>query len=117
MPVTGIVLLGFIVFHVLDLTTGTAASDAFRPATTEQAYAYENLIGSFKRPVAAGFYMFTMIALFLHLAHGLWTVVSDLGVMGRRLRAVGYALAGGVALTVMLGNIIIPIAVLTGMLS
>ncbi|MEO6997966.1 MAG: succinate dehydrogenase [Terracoccus sp.] len=119
MPVTGVVLLGFVVFHVLDLTTGTAgaASASFRPATVDQAYAYENLIASFHRPVAAAFYLVAMIALFLHLAHGLWTVVSDLGATGRRLRAVGYAVAGGVALAVMLGNIIIPISVLTGMLS
>ncbi len=119
MPVTGVVLLGFIVFHVLDLTVGTGgvAPETFRRATTEQAFAYENLIASFARPAVAAFYMLTMLALFLHLAHGLWTVVSDLGVTGRRLRAVGYGLAGGVALSVMLGNILILIAVLTGVLS
>ena len=118
MLVTGVVLLGFVVFHVLDLTTGTAgaASASFRPATLDQTYAYGNLIASFQRPVAAAFYMVAMIALFLHLAHGLWTVVSDLGATGRRLRAGGYAIAGGLALAVMLGNIIIPISVLTGLL-
>lgn len=119
MLVTGVVLLGFVVFHVLDLTTGTAgaASASFRPATVDQAHAYGNLIASFQRPVAAAFYIVAMIALFLHLAHGLWTVVSDLGATGRRLRAVGYTVAGAVALAVMLGNIIIPISVLTGLLS
>lgn len=118
MPVTGVVLLGFVVFHVLDLTTGTggAASTSFRPATPDRAYAYENLITSFQRPAAAAFYVLAMIALFLHLAHGLWTVVSDLGATGRRLRAVGYAVAAAFALAVMLGNIIIPISVLTGLL-
>ncbi|WP_254666458.1 succinate dehydrogenase cytochrome b subunit [Humibacillus sp. DSM 29435] len=119
MLVTGVVLLGFVVFHVLDLTTGTggAASTSFRAATLDQAYAYENLIASFQRPVAAAFYLLAMIALFLHLAHGLWAAVSDLGATGRRLRAVGYAVAGVLALAVMLGNIIIPISVLTGLLS
>ncbi len=118
MLVTGVVLLGFIVFHVLDLTTGTAgaASTSFRPATLERTYAYENLIASFQRPVATAFYLLALIALFLHLAHGLWTAVSDLGATGRRLRAVGYATAGVLALAVMLGNIIIPISVLTGLL-
>ena len=100
MLVTGVVLLGFIVFH----------------ATLERTYAYENLIASFQRPVAAAFYLLALVALFLHLAHGLWTAVSDLGATGRRLRAVGYATAGVLALAVMLGNIIIPISVLTGLL-
>lgn len=119
MPVTGIVLLGFVVFHVLDLTTGTPglATVSFQPATPDTAHAYENLVASLHRPVAASFYMVAMLALFLHLAHGLWTVVSDLGVTGKRIRAVGWAVSGMIALAVMLGNIIIPIAVLAGVLT
>ncbi len=119
MPVTGIVLLGFIVLHVLDLTTGTSgvAAGSFQPATPETAHAYENLVASLQRPWAAAVYMVTMIALFLHLAHGLWTVVSDVGITGRRARAIGWLLAGVLALAVMLGNILIPIAVLAGVVS
>ena len=119
MPVTGIVLLGFVTLHVLDLTTGTSgvAAEAFQPATPDTAHAYENLVASLQRPWVAALYMASMIALFLHLAHGLWTVVSDLGATGRRTRAVAWVLAGVVALSVMLGNILIPIAVLTGVVA
>lgn len=119
MPVTGVVLLGFIALHVLDLTTGTpgVAAESFQPATRETAHAYENLVASLQRPWAATLYMVSMLALFLHLAHGLWTVVSDLGATGKRIRALGWVVAGVLALAVMLGNIIIPIAVLTGVLS
>ena len=120
MLVTGILLLAFVVIHVLDLTTGTpgVATEAFRPATGPQdTYAYENLVVSLQRPVMAGVYILAMLALFLHLAHGLWTVVTDLGGTGRRLREVAYLVAGGVALAVTLGNIIIPILVLLGVLS
>ncbi len=119
MPVTGIVLLGFVALHVLDLTTGTpgVAAEAFQPATSETAHAYENLVASLQRPWAATVYAVSMFALFLHLAHGLWTVVTDLGATGQRIRAVGFVVAGIVALGVMLGNIIIPIAVLAGVVS
>lgn len=119
MLVTGILLLAFIVIHVLDLTTGTpgVASESFRAAGPEDAYAYENLVASLQRPVVAGFYMLAMVALFLHLAHGLWTVVTDFGATGRRVRAVAHLLAGGVALAVTVGNIIIPIAILSGVVS
>lgn len=119
MPVTGIVLLGFIVFHVLDLTTGTAgvASDSFRPATTETAHAYENLVSSMQRPEVAVAYIVSMLALFLHLAHGLWSVVTDVGVTGHRLRAVSWLAAGLFALAVTLGNILIPILVWAGVLA
>ncbi len=119
MPVTGIVLLGFVTLHILDLTTGTpgVAAGTFQPATPETAHAYENLVASLQRPWAAILYMVSMLALFLHLAHGLWTVVSDVGVSGRRVRAVAWVLAGVVALAVMLGNILIPVAVLAGVVS
>lgn len=119
MPVTGIVLLGFVIVHVLDLTTGTpgVAAESFQPATTETAHAYENLVASLARPWAATVYSVSMLALFLHVAHGLWTVVSDLGGTGRRTRAVGFVVAGVLALAVMLGNILIPIAVLVGVVS
>lgn len=119
MPVTGVVLLGFIVFHVLDLTVGAqpVAPDGFQGPTHEQTYAYENLLASFERPLASGFYIVALLALFLHLAHGLWTVVNDLGATGKRTRAIGLAVAGILALAVLLGNILIPVAVLTGVLS
>ncbi|MDO5736482.1 MAG: succinate dehydrogenase cytochrome b subunit [Propionibacteriaceae bacterium] len=119
MPVTGIVLLGFITFHVLDLTTGTAgvAATTFQPATPDTAHAYENLVASMQRPAAAALYLVSMIALFLHLAHGLWTVVNDVGVTGPRVRAVAWVVGGLLALAIMLGNILIPVAVLAGVVS
>ena len=119
MPVTGIVLLGFVVLHVLDLTTGASgvAAQSFQPATPTTAHAYENLVASLQRPWAAAVYMVTMLALLLHLAHGLWTVVSDVGITGQRTRAIGWLVAGVFALAVMLGNIVIPVAVLVGVVS
>ena len=44
-------------------------------------------------------------------------LVVDLGGTGRRTTACGTAVAGVVALTVLLGNVLIPVAVLTGVLS
>ena len=119
MPVTGVVLLGFVAFHVLDLTTGTSgvATEGFQPPTEVSAHAYQNLVASMRRPWAAASYLVSMVALFLHLAHGLWTVVNDLGITGKRFRAVAWLVSGLLALAVMLGNILIPVAVLLGVVS
>lgn len=113
MLVGGVVLLLFIIFHILDLTTGTrpAASEAFRPGQ-----AYDNLIASFERPAVALFYFLTMAVLSSHLVHGLWTVVNDLGVTGHRARQVLVALGGLLALSVTVGNMSIPVAVQLGVL-
>lgn len=119
MPVTGFVLLAFIVFHVLDLTTGTSpvGSADYEPATRTASYAYENLVASFERPAAAAVYIVAMLALGAHLAHGLWSAVNDLGVTGHRVRQVCLALSGVVALVIMVANIAIPVAVQTGVVS
>jgi succinate dehydrogenase / fumarate reductase, cytochrome b subunit len=119
MPVTGVVLLLFIVFHILDLTTGTrpAAPAEYTPTTATQSFAYDNLVHSFERPWASAFYIAAMLLLGLHLSHGLWLAVNDLGATGHRLRQVSLALAGIIAVAVMLGNISLPIAVLTGVVA
>jgi succinate dehydrogenase / fumarate reductase cytochrome b subunit len=119
MPVTGVVLLLFIVFHILDLTTGTrpVASQQYQPVSGGRSFAYDNLVHSFDRPWVSAFYIAAMLLLGLHLSHGLWLAVNDLGATGRRVRQVSVAAAGVIAIAVMVGNISLPIAVLTGVVS
>lgn len=114
MLVTGTVLFLFLMFHLLDLTVGAkpVASGKF-----EHLNAYDNLVHSFERPAVSVFYVAAMVLLFLHVAHGLWSVVNDLGGTGKRLRATFTALAGIVALALLLGNALIPLAVMFGAVS
>ena len=113
MLVTGIVLLLFIIFHLLDLTIGAqpAATAAF-----EHGEAYANVLASFSRPIVAIFYILAMVILFFHLSHGLWTAVSDLGITGKRWRAVLLFVSYLIPAAVLVGNALIPIAVLAGWL-
>lgn len=117
MLVTGVVIAGFVTFHILDLTTGHAAAPGFVETTATSAGAYANMVASFQRPWAGGIYLATMVLLWSHLAHGLWTVVNDLGVTGHRIRAVSAAVAGIWALAILAGNASLPIAVWMGWLS
>lgn len=113
MIITGVVLLAFIVFHLLDLTIGAAVS----PEAFEHGKAYANVIASFSRPAVVIWYIIAQLALLMHLSHGLWTATSDLGITGRRWRKVLLFLSGLIPLLVVVGNIFIPIAVLTGVVS
>lgn len=118
MLVSGTVILGFLIFHLLDLTAGkVVATDDYRHVTPDTSFAYENLIASMQRPWSAAIYAITLLILTVHLAHGIWTVVSDLGGTGRRLRKIAIVVAGVVALVVLIGNILLPIAITTGVLS
>lgn len=119
MVVTGLVLLLFIIFHILDLTLGVRpiGSSEFEENTTGNAHAYANLIHSFDRPGVAIFYILAMVILFIHLSHGIWTAISDLGIIGHRWRQVMLFVAYIVPAIIMIGNISIPLAVLTGAVS
>lgn len=117
MPMTGLILLGFLVFHLLDLTTGTAPvpADAFRGPELEASFAYSNVVASFSRWPVSLVYGLTMLALCAHLAHGLVSVLLDLGAAPRRAAVKKTsAIALAIGLVVAIGNLTIPIAVLTG---
>jgi succinate dehydrogenase / fumarate reductase cytochrome b subunit len=118
MPFTGCALLAFIIFHIMDLTLGTQpiATSGFQEQTETAAFAYQNLVAGFTRPWAAAIYVTMMGLLSIHLAHGLFTVVSDLGAVGKRLRAIFIAIGGFIALAILLGNASIPLAVQLGVL-
>ena len=111
MMMTGAIILCFIVFHLLDLTIGkTAASTAGFTAGD----AYGNLVASLQRPAVAVFYALTMLLIAIHVSHGVWSIVNDLGATGERTRRVGLALAGIIAVVLAIGNMMIPIAVQLG---
>lgn len=111
MIVTGVVLLAFVIFHILDLTIGAAVA----PENFVHGEAYANLVASFSRPLVAIWYIIAQLALLLHLSHGLWTATSDLGITGARWRKVMLFLSGLIPLLVVVGNVAIPVAVLTGL--
>ena len=110
---TGVVLLLFVVFHILDLTLGVQPVAA---GSFEAGSAYANLVASFQRPLVAAFYMLTMLVLTVHVAHGTWTAANDLGATGKRLRQGAAWVAGLVAVAICLGNISIPVMVLLGVI-
>lgn len=108
---TGAVLGLFTVYHVLDLTAGA------RPAASvdhTHGDAFGNLVASLSRPSVAVFYTASMAALAGHMIHGLRTAAMDTGVTGtaRRVRQVD-TIAKAVGGVVALGNVSIPVAVLT----
>jgi len=71
--VGGVVLLAFIIFHLLHFTTGTVHPqfDAHDP--------YGNVIIGFGVPVVVVFYLLAMVALALHLHHGIWSLFQTMG--------------------------------------
>ena len=111
---TGIVVLAYLVFHLMDLTFGVTngAGDEF---VREEVYA--NVVRSFERPLVAGFYVVANILLGIHLYHGSWSIFQSLGWNNPRFNQWRNAFAVGFATVVVVGNVSFPVAVLAGIVS
>jgi succinate dehydrogenase / fumarate reductase cytochrome b subunit len=70
----GALILIFLVYHILHFTTGAAHPDFV------ELDPYHNVSTGFRNPWVAGFYVIAMMALGLHLYHGLWSSGRSLGV-------------------------------------
>lgn len=105
---SGPILALFIGFHLADLTFGAA-----NPGFVE-GDVYNNLILTFSRVPASAFYILAMLALGLHLYHGIWSGLQTLGVNHPRWNALRNGLAALLTAVVVIGNISIPVSVLAG---
>jgi len=112
MPYSGVVILGFAVFHLLHYTFRTVALGG----ATFGDDVYKMLIAGFSNKPVSYFYIISMLLLCLHLSHGVSSVFQTLGLRNERWRARLDALALVYAWIIALGFISIPLAVLTGCL-
>ncbi len=110
---SGLFLLLFIIYHIGDLTLGM-----LHPATVaayREGNVYGNLQGDFRLWYIALIYVAAVLALGLHLYHAVWSMAQTVGLTYPRSSRAwrNAALCFSLALTV--GNIAIPVAILTGL--
>jgi succinate dehydrogenase / fumarate reductase, cytochrome b subunit len=106
----GVILLLFIVYHLMHFTFGNAHPD-FVPGDV-----FHNFVAGFRNPVVSGFYIAAMLALGLHLYHGVWSMMQTVGLSHPRYDRLRHAFATLVAVMVVVGNVSFPLAVLAGFL-
>ncbi|NES15413.1 MULTISPECIES: succinate dehydrogenase cytochrome b subunit [Micromonospora] len=109
----GVIILLFVIYHILDLTTGTLnpVGDSTRP--------HSNVVADFapERWYVTLFYTLAVVTLGFHLRHGAFSAFRSLGQQtpkGER-RARTAALVFAVVLTA--GYLVVPFAVLTGLVA
>lgn len=114
MLVSGIVLLLFIIFHLLDLTMGV---QPIAPGDFAEGAVKANMIATFSRWPVTIVYVIAMCFLFLHLTHGIRLAASDLGITGAKWRQTFLILAYIIPAVVCIGNIVMPLSVALGLVS
>ena len=107
----GTIILLFVIFHVADLTIGSANPEYVHGAV------YNNVLYSFQRWYVALFYVIAQIALAFHIYHGAWSMFQSLGLSNPRYNDWRRWFAVAFALAILIGNSLIPISVQFGLLT
>jgi len=104
----GVILLLFVIYHLLHFTIGTAHPDFI------EGDVYHNFVTGFQSVPVSLVYIFAMLALGLHLRHGVWSMFQTLGVSHPRYMRWAHTGAWIFAAIIVIGNISFPLAVLAG---
>jgi succinate dehydrogenase cytochrome b subunit len=107
----GVIVLLFIVFHILDLTTGT-----FNPNDDPQ-HPYANVVADFAphRWYVTLFYALAIVAVGFHLRHGIFSAARTLGQQTPRGERIAKAASLLLSVVLVVGYLSVPFAVLIGL--
>ncbi len=104
----GLIILLFVIYHLLHLTTGQAHRDFIENDP------YHNVVSGFQVWWVSAFYIIANLALGFHLFHGLWSMFNSLGLTHARFNPWRRNFATAFAIIITAANISFPLAVLTG---
>jgi succinate dehydrogenase / fumarate reductase cytochrome b subunit len=104
----GPILGFFIVYHLLHLTVGSAHP------SFDHENVFANVVIGFSTWWVSASYIVAMLALGLHLYHGAWSMFQTMGLNHPRYNPLIRIFATAFALAIVVGNISIPVAVLSG---
>jgi len=109
----GVIILLFVIYHLLHLTTGTLHPD-FRLLPNGDVDVYHNVVSGFQVWWVSAVYIIANLALGLHLYHGLWSMFNSVGWNNPKFNNWKKVFATAFALVITIGNLSFPIAVLIG---
>jgi succinate dehydrogenase / fumarate reductase cytochrome b subunit len=104
---SGYALAAFIVFHILHLTVGVIPGSDY-----VEGNVFHNVSVAFHNPLVVVIYLVSMVFLFLHLQHGLYSFTQSLGLSHPGYTAKAKAAAYVVAAIIAGGFALAPIAVM-----
>jgi succinate dehydrogenase / fumarate reductase, cytochrome b subunit len=109
----GVIILLFIVYHILDLTTGTLNPNGVGGAV------YDNVVSDFapSRWYVTLFYTLAVVAVGFHLRHGIWSALQTLGRSNGSRQHVQKVVSTVVAVLLTVGFLAVPFAVTFGLVA
>jgi succinate dehydrogenase cytochrome b subunit len=107
----GVIVVLFVIYHILDLSTLTLNPNG------EAGKPYANIVADFapSRWYVTLFYTLAILAIGLHLRHGLFSAVRTLGQQSVRGERIARTTALVLSVVLVVGYLSVPFAVLTGL--
>jgi len=115
MALSGLVVLSFLIFHVLQFAAGLSPHANLYDLEGRHDVA-AMIILSFLNPWVTGFYLLSLILLGMHLSHGVSSLFTTFGLNGRKSFGLIKYSALAVSWVLMVGFATIPVASITGYL-
>lgn len=116
MRFSGMLLLAFVIYHLLHLTTGHLHGDFKIQEGLHVNDVFHNVISAFSNPIVAVGYMVVQVFIGAHLYHAAVSMFRTLGLSGERQLGLAAGISRAVVGAIVLGNLSIPLAVLTGII-
>jgi len=115
MLTSGLVIFAFLIYHLLHFTFGVTDPISHRLTDDQGRHdVYTIVVVGFQNEYVSSAYVIAMLFLGLHLSHASSSIFQTLGLVSDRWRTLLHRAGFVVAVTIMVGNISIPMAVLTG---
>ncbi len=106
----GVVIFLFVIYHLLHFTVGSAHPDFVAGSV------YRNVVIGFQSWPVASVYVAAMLALGMHLYHGVWSMFQTFGMNHPRHNPFRRLFAAVLAVVIVVGFLAVPVGVLTGIL-
>ncbi len=84
MLASGFIVVSFIIFHILHLTIGCIDSNLNILFKEENKNIYEIVINSFKNKYVLVIYLFSLLSIFFHIKHGIFSFHQTLGIFNKK---------------------------------
>jgi succinate dehydrogenase / fumarate reductase cytochrome b subunit len=113
MTVSGVIVLGFIIFHLLHFTLRTVpgSPEYFQHDEKGRHDVYGMVVHAYKNPIIVVIYVLSVGLLSAHLSHGLQSMFRSLGLSDRRYLPLQVWFARAFAALIFLGMSAVPISI------
>ena len=113
---TGLLILGFLIWHVLQFKFGPSIPEGYISQVKDKDVRdlHRLVVEVFQNPIWVGFYVVCMIVMGLHVRHGFYSAFQTIGVAGNKISKTTRTLGLVLSIVLAVGFLFIPIWIYLG---